>query len=276
MRDALWLKMLLPLGDLLFSDDDDEDETEDDADDGGGEDDDSTDDAEDDDVDEEEDEDDGDKSKSKKKPTEAQRLKAANAKLQGALRKERIARRTAQREARAAKKATPAKTAAPVKKAGAKVETEEAEESARTAAELTAAKARETRLAERYKVSAVDNVIIRLAPSFKFADPEDALKLVSRKDIDVDQDDEDPTDVDIDEATVRAALKKLARLKPHLLVQEKTDEEDGEDDEEEVGARRKAKKTTGSKFSGKRKRKENLTEETLRATYSALGPKRGI
>lgn len=214
-----------------------------------------------------------DDSKKKKTPTEAQRLKDELARSQSALKKERLARRKAERDARAARKGLSPKT--PPGKKGAGKKEQEDDEEATAAAERTAVEARVTRLAERFRESAVDNLIIRLAPKFNFADPEDAISLVNRKEIEVDQDDEDPADVEIDEDTVKTALKRLAKRKPHLLKApqngEVEEEEDGEEDDDEPRPR---KRTTGSKFSGKSKRKSPLSEEMLRKRYPALGPKR--
>lgn len=215
--------------------------------------------------DESDEEEEDDSKKGKKKLSPEQQLKSELAKLQSVVRKERMARRKAERDARAARRQAP-KPKAPIKK-GAKAEDTDDEELAAAAAERLAAEGRVTRLANRVRESAVDNVIIRLAPKLNFADPEDAVAMVNRKDIEVDQDDEDLTDVEIDEDSVRDALKKLAKRKPHLLAKSKTNGTGDEEDDD-------PKRTTGSKFGGKRRTKDALSEEELRRTYPALGPRR--
>ena len=110
------------------------------------------------------------------------------------------------------------------------------------------------KLATRLRDVAVESAIVKVASSrdFKFRDIDDVLAMVSRADIDVDQDDEDPADIEIDEDTVRAAVKKLADKKPHLLVAEGDDE------------------ASGRKFGGKKKKTDDLDEDVLRGRYSAL------
>lgn len=237
-------------------DDDSTDDSEDDQDDSGDQSDDADDESDDDD---EEDEDDKTKKvkKVKRGDDETVRLKAA-------LKKERLSRRKFEREARQLRKAVPAK------KSVAKKQAKDEEAEAETRAEIEQARQRSERLAGKLARQAVDNVILKMAGGFKFKDPDDAIALVNRADIDVDQDDEDPSDVEVDEDTVKDALRRLAKRKPHLLVQE-SDEDEEEDDE---GRSTKRRRSTGSKFSGKKGRKDELSEEELRKRYSALGPAR--
>src|SRR5690606_17927203 len=114
-----------------------------------------------------------------------------------------------------------------------------------------------TKLAAKLLTNAVDTAIIKVGTALKFRDLDDALKLVDRSEIDVEQDEDDPSDVEIDTKTVEAALKALAKAKPHLLIP------DGDGDE---GSGEKS----GSKFGGSRKSKDDLDEERLRELYPAL------
>lgn len=270
-----WWLRLDPESTLAFADNDDDEEDEDENEEEDEETDESDEDDEDsedgDDEDDEDEEDDDDKSKSKKsKKSKAKTVpKADFDKVQAALKKERIARRRAEREARAAKKAQGAtKKAAGAKKAadgkGGKEEISEAD----TAAELERQE-REKRLAKRLRDKEVDSVITKYARELGFEDPDDAVALVNRKDIEVDQDDEDPSDVEVDEDTVKLAVKALAKKKPKLLVDKKKTrkKDDDEDDDGDDGATK-----TGSTFSKKSKKKE-ASEAELRRKYPRLRQK---
>lgn len=78
---------------------------------------------------------------------------------------------------------------------------------------------RERKMNERFvsgfATHAVHTAIIAAATKVGFIDPEDALSVAKK--IEVDQDDEDPTQVDIDEALVMSEVKALARRKSHLV-----------------------------------------------------------
>ena len=161
--------------------------------------------------------------------------------LKSALRKERLQRREFEKELKELKKF---KDEAEAKD---KTATEKAQEDAAKATEKA------TKLAGQLRTSAVNNEIIKLGTQLKFRDIDDALRLVDREEIEVDQDDEDPSAIEVDPKSVEAALKALAKQKPHLL---KTDGEDAG--------------PSASKFGGGRQSKEELDDEALRAKYPAL------
>lgn len=226
-----------------------EEESEEDEDDDSDEEDDED---EDDEEDEDEDEDDDAEVKSKARLKKLrQDHEEERTRLNGALRKERQERRKLAKEVKDLKKLVPAGKGKP------KTGSEKSEE------DIKAEQDREqkgVRLAQRLQKQAIDNLVIRLAPQYKFADVDDAVKLIDRELIDVDQDEDDPADVEVDEASVKDALKELAKKKKHLLVDTK-------------GAGGSANGRTGSTFSGKKK-KDKLSDEALRKRYPALGPSR--
>lgn len=78
------------------------------------------------------------------------------------------------------------------------------------------------KLARGFANQALHTAIVKIATKESFIDPEDALVLM--KNLDVDQDDEDPTQVEVDEASVLAEVKSLAKRKPHLVGKKKTPE----------------------------------------------------
>lgn len=163
--------------------------------------------------------------------------------LKSALKKERDARKKLERENRKLQKT---KSDADLKD---KTEVEQAQAREKAATEKAA------KLAKGLREKALENVVGKLAAKHKFLDVDDALTLVDRSKITIDQDDEDPSDIEIDEASVEAALKALAKKKPHLIG----DEEGGS-----------GRTRTGSKFNGGKKTGSELEEEDLRARYPAL------
>ncbi len=108
-----------------------------------------------------------------------------------------------------------------------------------------------TALATKLKTNALNTAILKAAQASKFRDSDDALALVNRSDIGVEQDEDDPAEIEIDEKSVEAAVKALAKKKPHLLIAE------GDTD------------PSGSSF-GRRKSKDDLDDEALKAKYAAL------
>lgn len=190
----------------------------------------SDDDSEDDDDD---DDDDDDKGKEKKEPENNDGLKSA-------LAKERKAAKDANRALKAAQKRLD------------EIDSKDKSDSDKAKDDASKAESKATKLAVRLKDTAVDNVIIRLGGKQKFRDIDDALKLIDRSAIEVDQDEDDPSEVDIDEDSVKSALEKLAKAKPHLILAE------GQEDK------------SGSKFNGKKKSDKDADEETLRTKYTAL------
>lgn len=268
-----WLLRLLTDEVIRFAEDDDEEEDDGDSDDDTDDDDEDTGDEDEDDEDEEDD-DTKPKGKAKKstKKSAVDREKERADGLEEALRKERLARRKAEREARAAKKSSGATKKAPAKKAVPAKGSQESETDSETEQELQALKARSDSLAGKLLDNAIETLVLRVASAkeFNFADPSDAAAFIKRKDIEVDQDDEDPTDIEIDETSVKKALRTLAKQKPHLLKpkskkDEDEEEEEGEDEEEEEPSRR-----TTSKFGGRRKKGKQLDEAKLKEKYPAL------
>lgn len=160
--------------------------------------------------------------------------------LKSALRKERQARRDLEKQLKAAKKFQDDAEAKD------KTETDKAKD------EATKASDKAVKLAAKLRETAINNEIIKAGTKLKFRDLDDALKLVDMDDIEVDQDDDDPSDISVDATSVEAALKKLAKAKPHLLVAEGSGEK------------------TGSKFAGGQKSQETLDEEALKSRYPAL------
>lgn len=168
--------------------------------------------------------------------------------LKSALRKERKLRRDAEREAKRLKK-----------DADSSQENLDAETARK---EASTAKSTAEKLAGRLRDAAIDNAIIKAAG--KFVDPDDAIRLIDRGEIDVDQDDDDPSEISVDAESVKEALEALAKKKPHLLKGSNTEEDEGGEGE--------PPKPSGSKFSGgKKPKKSDLDEAKLREMYPALG-----
>lgn len=163
--------------------------------------------------------------------------------LKSALQKERRGRKEAERENRKLKR----------EQADAKQNQDnEASEAEQAKAETAKERSKSEKLAVRLRDTAVDNLILKHAGD-QFADLDDVLKLINRELIDVDQDEEDPAEVTVDEDSVKDAVKKLAKSKPHLLKVVG-----------EGGSR------TGSEFGGGKKESDALSEEALMARYPAL------
>jgi hypothetical protein len=228
-KEPWWLDLVL----IGFEDDDEDNESEDDEDEDDEEESDDEEDDDDSDEEDEEDEDEEDEDDSKSKPK-----KKNIAGLKSALRKERMGHKKFKRlyEAEKKKNKTPSKTVKDKKD-----DQEEQEDKGPSE--------RERRLAGRFKDKAIDAEILKFAQKHKFIDPEDAVRLVKRVDIEFDQDDDDPTLIEIDEESVEDAVKELARKKKHLI---------GKLD-------RKVK--SGSKFGGSKGKSKEASEETLRKTY---------
>lgn len=164
--------------------------------------------------------------------------------LKSALQKERKDRREAQRELRKVRRAQEEQQ---------QNKDDQASEADVARAETAKERTKSERLATRLRDTAVDNLILKYSGD-QFADLDDVLKLIDRELIDVDQDEDDPADVSVDEDSVKDAVKKLAKSKPHLL---KVVGEGGE--------------RTGSEFGGRKKGSDDaLSEETLMARYPAL------
>lgn len=183
--------------------------------------------------DEENEEGDEDKDKSKEKSENNDGLKSA-------LAKERAERKRLEKEAKELRKYKD------------DADSKDKSESDKAKDDASKAESKAQKLAVRLKETAVDNAIIRLGGKLKFRDIDDALKLVDRELITVDQDDDDPSEVDLDEGSVKSALEKLAKAKPHLIIAEGQEEK------------------SGSKFNGGKKSTKEADEEALRKAYPAL------
>ena len=160
--------------------------------------------------------------------------------LKSALAKERKAAKDAQRALKAAQKRLDELDSKD------KSDTDKAKDEASKVTALNA------KLALRLRTTAVDNAIIQLAGSLNFRDVDDALQLVNRELIEIEQDDDDPSEIDLNKASVKAALEKLAKAKPHLIAAEGQGEK------------------SGSKFNGKKQSTKDADEEVLKKLYPAL------
>lgn len=170
--------------------------------------------------------------------------------LKSALENERTDRKAMEKELKALR-------AAEQKRADAdKTEVQRATETATKEAQ------RVQKLAEGFKKNAVNQAILKAAGAAKFRDPSDALRPEVLAAIGVEQDEDDPTQVTIDEATVTAAIKSLAKNKPHYLATTGGQQQNG-------GQQQKSK--SGSQFGGTGNQ-SNLTadEQTLAKRYPAL------
>jgi hypothetical protein len=167
--------------------------------------------------------------------------------LKSALEKERNDRKAMEKELKALRKAEETRTAAE------KSEIERATDAATKESQKVA------KLAAGFRTNAVNEAILKAAGAAKFRDPSDALRPEVLAAIGVEQDEDDPSDITIDEATVTAAIKSLAKSKPHYLL---TD--DG-------GKQKQQTPKSGSSFGGSAPQ-SNLTadEQALAKRYPAL------
>jgi hypothetical protein len=250
--DLLPFWLLDPKLDLRFSEDDDD----------SGDDESQDDDA---DEDDEEEEDDKKKSKSSKGKSkdedEDDEEDDPTQGLKSALKKERAQRKQFQRELKQLKRQQGAATK--------KSETDDKE--------TQAAAEKVTKLAERLRENAVDTAIVKavgrleLPDGKKFADIDDAIRLIDRAAIVVEQEDDDPDEIEIDSDSVVKALKRLAKNKPHLLVGTKAKDEDEDDDEDTEDEPKAQKSSTGSKVGSRGTRdKGKIKEDELRKRYPML------
>lgn len=113
-----------------------------------------------------------------------------------------------------------------------------------TAEELREAREKADRLTARQQEMALENAFLK-SNVVDWEDPEDALRLVDLSDVDVDD------DGTVDRKALRAALRDLARRKPHLVkkskVRDQDEDDDDTDDDEEPRPSRPAR------MNGKRK-----------------------
>lgn len=94
---------------------------------------------------------------------------------------------------------------------------EEASEIEAAKREAEASKSNVTKLADKLLNREVKTAIERAARDAKFIDPSDATGAISLEDIDYEQDEDDPSEIEIDEESVTAAVKKLAKKRPHWV-----------------------------------------------------------
>lgn len=185
--------------------------------------------------------------------------------LKTALKKEREARKIAQKNLRNLQSEVEN-----LKKAqkGAEGQAEDAE----TKKQADAAAAKLERLALGFQRNAVDTALTRALqdPKLpKFTDPDDVLRLVDREGIDTDQDDDDPSRVEVDEDDVRRAIKALAKRKPHLLVKKEEESESSSSGGGGGGGDRRTGRFSGGKNSGQTAEAARRAE--LERKYPALG-----
>lgn len=114
------------------------------------------------------------------------------------------------------------------------------------------AEERAEKLSNGFLQRSLNDSIRDAARTLNFIDVSDAIAGVDRSTLTYEQDSDDPSDVEVDEDTVLAAVKALAKKKPHFV---RTGTDDGE--------------PTGSAMGGSRKKK-TTSEETLKQKYAAL------
>lgn len=172
-----------------------------------------------------------------------------NEKLLKALRTERKERKRLEREAKAReRKETASKTKDTSEAAAARKEADEEKEKTR-------------KLGERLLDQALEGPIERAARKANFIDPEDAVTLINRDDLEFDQDPDDPSEIEVDVKSIETAVKKLAKKKPHLV---KSKEDDGDNEDQPRS------NATGSTFAGRSRTKQQASEDELRDRYPAL------
>lgn len=147
-----------------------------------------------------------------------------------------------------------AKRLAAFEKAQQEKEDAEKSEIQRLTDQSTRASEKLQKLAAGYRSSKVEAAIIKAAGDAKFTDPTDALRPEVLAAIGVEQDEDDPTRVTVDEDSVKAAIKELAKAKPHYLAQQQ-----------------KTTAPSGSKFGGNNNTQAPSQEQQLRQLYPALG-----
>lgn len=114
------------------------------------------------------------------------------------------------------------------------------------------AEERAEKLSNGFLQRSLNDSIRDAARTLNFIDVSDAIAGVDRSSLEYEQDSDDPSNVEVDEDTVLAAVKALAKKKPHFV---RTGTDDGE--------------ATGSPMGGSRKKK-STSEDELRSKYSAL------
>ena len=115
--------------------------------------------------------------------------------------------------------------------------------------ELTQVRSKVESLTTRNRQLVLENAFLA-SNQIDWVDPEDALRLVDLSDVDVDD------DGSVDRRALRAALKDLARRKPHLVKKAAKASgpagDDDEDDDEDQGSRRQSAAPMNGKRKGSR------------------------
>jgi len=193
----------------------------------------------------EEDDDDGDEGDA----TDSSKAEDDLAGLKSALRKERRERKSLEREAKARKAAET------------KTNEQEASELVKEREAREASDKRVKSLATGLLNTQVGIAVTRAATKAGFHDPEDAIRLIDRDDLDIEQDEENPASIEIDAKSVEDAVKALAKKKPHLIGKA-----DGKEDEDGGKGR-----PTGSPLGTRRGTSQQTSDEDkLRDKYPAL------
>lgn len=112
-----------------------------------------------------------------------------------------------------------------------------------------------TKLAAKFRKSAIHSAIVSAAKDAKFTDPTDAIREEVIAQLGVDQDEDDPSDVTIDAASVKKAVEELAKKKPHYLTTAEPERRQG--------------RPSGSKFGNSGDPKPSQ-QDRLVAAYPAL------
>lgn len=164
--------------------------------------------------------------------------------LKSALQKERESRKALEKELTALRKAEQKKADA------------ELSEIDRLKKENEAEKGKASKLAQGFLKTAISSAILKAAADAKFIDPSDALRDEVIAAVGVEQDEDDPSNVTVDNATVIAAVKELAKSKKHFVH--------GETHQRQVPR-------SGSRFGGSdNQNKHTAAEQELLAKYPAL------
>lgn len=132
-----------------------------------------------------------------------------------------------------------------------------------TKREADEAKEKANRLEAKLRTQTLELAFFK-ANQIEWVDPSDVLKLIDLDEVDVDE------DGTVDAKALRAALKDLAKRKPHLVKKSKAepdDDEDEEDDDEEPRSRRSAPRMN----SRRRGQGQKPSREELAKKFPVLG-----
>lgn len=132
-----------------------------------------------------------------------------------------------------------------------------------SAEELREAKQKADKLSAAQQRLVLENAFLR-CNVVDWVDADDALSLVDLSDVDVDE------DGTVDRRALRAALKDLAKRKPHLVKKPTVsdqDDDDEDDDDQEPRSRR-----SGAPMNGRRKgTRQDASREALAKKFPVLG-----